>query len=64
MSKTTQHIEKLKPCPFCGKPALLVEDDSYGSCGIGCNCAAEPWIQRDIGDIEDAAKVWNTRSDK
>lgn len=55
--------DELKPCPFCGGPALFKEtgtrkyDDWLVYCTkCGCRC---PW--EFSPDKESAMKVWNTR---
>jgi len=54
---------KLKPCPFCGGEAKLVEND-YHDYSIGCEinsgCVAEGnidyWTSK-----EEVIRLWNTR---
>ena len=53
--------EELKPCPFCGSIAVLLESDgeSFVSC-INKNCEAEGCLV--AGDREEAIKRWNRRA--
>jgi len=68
MSKTTQHIEKLKPCPFCGGDDLhlgLVARDTLKNSGlifeIECmECGL--LFKKDTKDESHIIKTWNTRS--
>jgi ssDNA-binding Zn-finger/Zn-ribbon topoisomerase 1 len=60
---------KLRECPFCGKPPLIVcPDNSYGAamitCGDANECEVEPtaWADLPSETIEDAKRRWNTRS--
>lgn len=48
---------KLKPCPFCGGEAEII--DVYGEYGVmckECNAGTES-----AGTMDDAAKIWNER---
>lgn len=60
----TKHPEALKllPCPFCGGEPYVIEDTSYNTCGIGCHCQAEPYIDRVLGGLDEAKAAWNTRA--
>lgn len=55
--------EKLLPCPFCGKPPLMLslsDSDDYGQ--IGCehpDCRMQP--QTDEASLAGAITAWNTR---
>jgi ssDNA-binding Zn-finger/Zn-ribbon topoisomerase 1 len=62
--KHREEFEKpdLLPCPFCGKQPRVVEDTSYGDCQVFCVCDAEPCIMREVGHLEEAKKLWNTRA--
>ena len=54
--------EELKPCPFCGSPAEL-EQENY-SMHYFCWCANENCGCADTHDYKDARlaiKAWNTR---
>lgn len=69
---TASVVTELKPCPFCGKPPLIVcPDNSYGSAMITCGDANEcpvdltAWGDLATGEtIEDAVRAWNTRTDQ
>lgn len=61
---------KLKPCPFCGRPATLVDaldtlepgEPDDGSRGVRCNdarCPVKPMVWK-VTAIE-AIKAWNAR---
>lgn len=58
----------LKPCPFCGKPAQLIEDADHhgGFFELGCpdtECPAHWTFYTDPIDERDAAIAkWNTRT--
>jgi len=61
MSKTTQHIEKLKPCPFCGSNNIQAnETDDLFDWVISCENCGSGFIY--IKTKEEAIKAWNTRS--
>jgi hypothetical protein len=58
---------ELKPCPFCGKEALIqLDSDHHGDFfNLGCsdiNCMAK-WMfyTRDIEDLDKSIEKWNTR---
>ena len=58
---------KLKPCPFCGGEAKLLEDEFgrtsgwwYASCSnLGCGIIART---ADRPTPQEAAKLWNRRA--
>lgn len=56
----------LAPCPFCGKAAVVVDDDSYGGCWVGCaSCDVSPdgaALVRGPGMLDKAIAVWNRRA--
>ena len=60
-------MTELKPCPFCGGKARIVENDPFGSqrkefrCyGVICNgCDAHFWKNTE----EEAIDAWNRRAD-
>jgi len=62
MSKTTQHIEKLKPCPFCGGEAMAKIDSMYIyyiECKkLSCTARDTRWFK----SWDKATEAWNTRS--
>ena len=53
---------KLKPCPFCGYEAIMlqVESNLYAVTCKDVNCAATGGVM--TSEI-DAAEVWNRRAD-
>ena len=56
--------KKLKPCPFCGGEADLINDYLYEKWYAGCHngkCAVQPdtYIH---GTPDSAIKAWNTRA--
>ncbi|ALJ12583.1 Lar family restriction alleviation protein [Sphingopyxis macrogoltabida] len=53
--------QALEPCPFCGGAPKFCPDDSYGHCGIGCRCEAEPFVQARKDEPEKAFAAWNQR---
>ena len=67
----TEHSEQLLACDWCGKPPSIVcPDDSYGAayitCGDANNCPAEVMVSVELREgktIDDAKRIWNTRSD-
>jgi hypothetical protein len=73
-----QQQPTLKPCPFCGRPGQLIEEENFGVkaytvfCGIRWDevmCFASLTYDRD-GDPnisfptpEEAAEAWNKRAE-
>ena len=65
-------MPKLLPCPFCGSPANIGGDDSYGfyvACSnISCYCVFGEGYDRDampyhcFATEQLAAQAWNTRA--
>lgn len=61
--------DELKPCPFCGSEAEIVNEG--GQFLVGClnadTCAISPFIILDIQDVENAESKavagWNWRAD-
>ena len=58
-------MSELKPCPFCGGEAILLEDWKDGNFIVGC--ANNDYIVRLSGipsfdNAEQAVKAWNTRA--
>jgi hypothetical protein len=56
--------DHLLPCPFCGGVAGYFDDDSYGSCAVGCNDEECIGYAR-LYDKEDLSAMiirWNTRA--
>lgn len=51
--------EKLKPCPFCGKPAKLIEYPEDKTYFVRCNCGASTRI---YSYRKLAIKAWNKRA--
>ena len=60
---------KLKPCPFCGKPAILkIEDDHHGEFfELGCpdkECVGNwAFYTEPIENLDASVKAWNTRAE-
>jgi Lar family restriction alleviation protein len=54
--------ETLKPCPFCGGKAQLIEDDRFAKvmCEDGCNARTAGWTKGKPRPAT-AIKAWNTR---
>lgn len=56
---------KLKPCPFCGGEAALIENGFYNSCLVKCTkCGAETSEVEGVGFYIlgfEAAEKWNKR---
>lgn len=56
---------ELKPCPFCGSPAHIVEhkfyklDSNYEVKCMICNARTDSWFDTP----KDAAEFWNRRAD-
>lgn len=62
-------MEKLKPCPFCGKEPELVEGqfgDWYVICPLKNNCGVHPTtiVQGDktVNTKKEAIKKWSIRT--
>jgi hypothetical protein len=68
--------DKLKPCPFCGKPAryIIEEDHHGGSFSLGCNpginglrddcIGATLFYTANIEELAESIVAWNTRADE
>lgn len=59
-------MTELKPCPFCGRKAVLREKANIGTYIVECtngNCPASYMIGNDYETEEEAAEVWNRRAD-
>lgn len=54
----------LLPCPWCGGPPSVCEDDSYGACSIICgSCDTGPEAaHRKKEELAQAIAAWNTRA--
>ena len=60
-------MEELKPCPFCGGEAILLEDWKDGNFIVGCannDCIARPSGIPSFDNAEQAVKAWNTRAER
>lgn len=52
----------LLPCPFCGAPPRVIEDDTYGNCQVFCVCEPEPCVMRPMAEMDAARAAWNRRA--
>ena len=60
-------MEELKPCPFCGGEAILLEDWKDGNFIVGCannDCIARLSGIPSFDNAEQAVKAWNTRAER
>lgn len=67
--------EKLKPCPFCGREAVLCKDnhDKYGIVCYNCQmyfgieledgCELEEGWRFTVDTVDRLEKAWNRRAD-
>ena len=54
---------KLKPCPFCGSDAKLVENYQGIECtNLACRVSHGGWFDDPYGDARYALNAWNDRS--
>ena len=56
-------MAKLKPCPFCGGEARIIEHEFTGAdntYGIKCKCGTQGFQFWE--SIDDAIKAWNRRA--
>lgn len=61
-------LERLLPCPFCGRPPSVIPDTSYGEARVMCfdDCPVQPIACAELADgatVQDAIAAWNTRAD-
>lgn len=61
-------MERLKPCPFCGKPVTMVYKSVNNTFNIyhingddDLNCCIIEPIMLDAVSLADAAEAWNRR---
>lgn len=60
-------MEELKPCPFCGGEAILLEDWKDGNFIVGCannDCIVRLSGIPSFDNAEQAVKAWNTRAER
>lgn len=60
-------MPELKPCPFCGGEAILLEDWKDGNFIVGCannDCIARLSGIPSFDNAEQAVKAWNTRAER
>jgi hypothetical protein len=63
---------ELKPCPFCGRKAILQKDEDHHGGYFSLGCAKDPlsddtcpgksvYYTEPIENLDNAIKLWNTR---
>lgn len=56
--------DKLKPCPFCGGPAVVSEyNGGFASVGCGGLCSFKPHAFG-FPSVDSAIEAWNTRAER
>ena len=54
--------EKLKPCPFCGMPAVMHNENGIDTLYyVSCSCCA---AHSNTGTQEEVTDAWNRRADE
>ena len=54
--------EKLKPCPFCGGEALLIEPENNCGRGYSVDCYNGDVWTKSYDTEQEAVNAWNTRA--
>ena len=53
--------EKLRPCPFCGMPAVMHNENGIDTLYyVSCSCCA---VRSNTGTQEEVTEAWNRRAD-
>ena len=53
-------LDKLKPCPFCGGPPIVVENNSYGGCFVECT-KCDIGFMDEADNLQNVVEAWQTR---
>lgn len=54
-------MDKLKPCPFCGKTPKIKRDIGYETSGFGawCTIQCKPFLRKPHLKIEEGKSTWD-----